>query len=70
MVGTTENVEVHVVLLRVRMHRKMRLGKYEDASHTERLKLVERSADDCQLALVCNLLHQRLNLVNILEVNT
>jgi len=48
----------------------MRLGQYEDAGNTERLKLVERSADDSQLALVCNLLHQRLNLVNELEVDT
>ena len=48
----------------------MRLGQHEDASHTERLKLVERPADDSQLTLVCNLLHQRLNLVDVLEVNT
>ena len=70
VIGTTENVEVHGVLLRVRVHRKVRLGKHEDPSHTERLKLMERSADDSQPALVCNLLHQRLNLVNVLEVNT
>ena len=48
----------------------MRLGKDENAGDTERLKLVERPADDSQFALVCNLLHERLNLVNILEVNT
>jgi hypothetical protein len=48
----------------------MRLGQYEDAGDTERLKLVERPADDRQPALVCNLLHQRLNLVDVLEVNT
>ena len=70
MVGTTENVEVHGVVLRVRVDREMRLGEYEDAGDTERLKLVERPADDSQLTLVCNLLHQRLNLVNVLEVNT
>jgi len=70
MVGTAENVEVHVVLLRVRVHRKMRLGQHEYTSDTERLKLMKRPADDSQLALVCNLLHQRLNLVDILEVNT
>jgi len=70
MVGTTENVEVHRVVFRVRVDRKMRLGQYEDAGDTERLKLVECPADDSQPALVCNLLHQRLNLVNELEVNT
>ena len=69
MVGTTENVEVHCVLLRVRVHRKMRLGQHEHTSDTERLKLVERPADDSQIALVCNLFHQRLNLVNVLEVD-
>jgi hypothetical protein len=31
---------------------------------------MERPADDGQLALGCNLLHQRLNLVNVIEVNT
>lgn len=70
MVGTTENVEIHCVVLRVGVYRKMRLGQHEDTSDTERLKLVERSADDSQPALVCNLLHQRLNIVNVLEVNT
>lgn len=70
MVGTTENVEVHGVLLRVGVHRKMRLGQHEDTSDTERLKLVERPADDSQHALVCNLLHQRLNLIDKLEVDT
>jgi len=48
----------------------VRLGQYEYAGDTERLKLVERPADDSQPALVCNLLHQRLNLINELEVNT
>ena len=70
MVGTTENVEVHGVILRVCVYRKMRLGKHKNTSDTERLKLVERPADDGQLTFVCNLLHQRLNLVNVLEVNT
>ena len=70
MVGTTENVEVHGVVLRVRVDRKMRLGEDEDAGDTERLKLVERPADDSQLTFVCNLLHQGLNLVDELEVDT
>ena len=70
MVSTTENVEVHGVILRVCVHRKMRLGQHEYTSDTERLKLVECPAHYSQLALVCNLLHQRLNLVNVLEVNT
>jgi len=70
MVGTAENVEVHCVVLRVRMHRKMGLGEYKYTSDTERLKLVERPADDSQLTLVCNLIHQRLNIVNIIEMNT
>ena len=48
----------------------MRLGQNEHTSDTERLKLMECPADDGQLTLVCNLLHQRLNLVNVLEVNT
>jgi hypothetical protein len=70
MVGTTENVEVHVVILWIRVDRKVRLGEDEYTSDTERLKLMERPTDDSQLTLVCNLFHQRLNLINILEVNT
>jgi len=57
MVGTTKNVEVHCVILRVGVYRKMRLGQHEDTSDTERLKLVERPTDDSQPALVSNLLH-------------
>jgi hypothetical protein len=48
----------------------MRLGQHEHTSHTERLKLVKRPTDDSQLALFSNLLHQRLNIINVLEVNT
>lgn len=48
----------------------MRLGEHEHTSHTKRLKLVKRPADDGQSTLVCNLFHQRLNLVNVLDVNT
>ena len=70
MVGTTENVEIHGVILRVRVYRKMGLGEYKYTSDTERLKLVERPADDSQFALVCNLIHQGLNIVNVVELNT
>ena len=48
----------------------MRLGQHEDTGHTKRLKLMECSAYDSQLTLTSNLIHQRLNLIDVLEVNT
>lgn len=48
----------------------MRLGQHEDTGHTERLKLMECSAYDSQLTLTRNLIHQGLNLIDVLDVNT
>jgi len=70
MIRTTENVEVDALRFGVRVHRKVRLGKDENTSGTERLKLMKRSVDDGQFTLVCYTFHDRLKLVDSPNRNT
>jgi hypothetical protein len=48
----------------------MRLGKYEYTSDTYWFKLMKRTTDNSQNALVSNLFHERLKLINRLDAYT